>query len=147
MDLSNILSITGKGGLFKLISKTPNSFIVESLEDKHRFPAFSQDGVATLDNIAIFTEEGETPLQSVLQAIFKKENGAKLAMPKDGNAMKAYFAEVLPEYDRERVYVSNIKKVLAWYNILVENNLIDLEEEKTENAESAEPSEQPAKEE
>lgn len=128
MDLSNILSITGKGGLFKLISRTPNSFIVESLEDAHRFPAFSHDGVATLDNIAIYTEEAEVSLQSVFQAIFKKENGAKIEIPKDNNAMKAYFAEVLPEYDRERVYVSNIKKVLAWYNILVDHKLIDLEE-------------------
>lgn len=132
MDLSNILSITGKGGLFKLVSRTPNSFIVESLEDGHRFPAFSHDGVATLDNIAIFTEEGEVSLQSVFQSIFKLENGAKKEMPKDNNAMKAYFAEVLPEYDRDRVYVSNIKKVIAWYNILVNNNLVDLEEEKTE---------------
>lgn len=132
MDLSNILSITGKGGLFKLVSRTPNSFIVESLEDGHRFPAFSHDGVATLDNIAIFTEDGEVSLQSVFQSIFKLENGAKKEMPKDNNAMKAYFAEVLPEYDRDRVYVSNIKKVIAWYNILVNNNLVDLEEEKTE---------------
>lgn len=132
MDLSNILSITGKGGLFKLVSRTPNSFIVESLEDGHRFPAFSHDGVATLDNIAIFTEDGEVSLQSVFQSIFKLENGAKKEMPKDNNAMKTYFAEVLPEYDRDRVYVSNIKKVIAWYNILVNNNLVDLEEEKTE---------------
>ena len=111
MDLSNILSITGKGGLFKLISRAPNCFVVESLEDGHRFPAFSQDGVATLDNIAIFTE-----------------NGDALTIPKDNNALKAYFAEVLPNYDRDRVYVSNIKKVFAWYNILVKHNLVDLEE-------------------
>ncbi len=132
MDLSNILSITGKGGLFKLISRAPNCFIVESLEDGHRFPAFSQDGVATLDNIAIFTEEDEVTLQSVFQSIFKKENGAALSIPKDHNALKAYFADVLPNYDRERVYVSNIKKVLAWYNLLVEHKLVDLEEEKAE---------------
>lgn len=135
MDLSNILSITGKGGLFKLISRAPNCFIVESLEDHHRFPAFSHDGVATLDNIAIFTEEAETSLQNVFQAIFKKENGAKVEISKDNNVLKAYFAEVLPEYDRERVYVSNIKKVLSWYNILVDHNLVDLEEEKSEVAE------------
>lgn len=130
MDLSNILSITGKGGLFKLISRATNSFIVESLEDGHRFPAFSHDGVATLDNIAIFTEEGDVTLQSVFQAIFKKENGAKKDMPKDNNSIKAYFAEVLPEYDRDRVYVSNMKKVIAWYNILIDHSLIDLEDEK-----------------
>lgn len=85
-----------------------------------------------MDNIAIFTEEDEVTLQSVFQSIFKKENGAAIEVPKDGNALKAYFAEVLPNYDRERVYVSNIKKVLAWYNILVEHKLVDLEEEKGE---------------
>lgn len=132
MDLSNILSITGKGGLFKLVSRTPNSFIVEALEDGHRFPAFSHDGVATLDNIAIFTEDGEVSLQSVFQSIFKKENGAAMQMPKDNNAIKAYFAEILPDYDRERVYVSNMKKVYTWYNLLVAHNLVDLEEEKQE---------------
>ena len=83
-----------------------------------------------MDNIAIFTEEDEVTLQSVFQSIFKKENGAAIEVPKDNNALKAYFAEVLPNYDRERVYVSNIKKVLAWYNILVGHSLIDLEEEK-----------------
>lgn len=135
MDLSNILSITGKGSLYKLISRAPNSFIVEGLEDGHRFPAFSHDGVATLDNIAIFTEDEEVSLQSVFQSIFKKENGQKIAVPKDNNALKAYFAEVLPNYDRDRVYVSNIKKVLAWYNILTEHQLIDLEEEKSQEEE------------
>lgn len=129
MDLSNILSITGKGGLFKLVSRTPNSFIVESLEDGHRFPAFSHDGVATLDNIAIFTESDEVSLQSVFQSIYSKENGAPKEMPKDNNAIKTYFAEVLPEYDRERVYVSNMKKVIVWYNLLVKHNLVDLTNE------------------
>ena len=131
MDLSNILSITGKGGLFKLISRTQNNFIVESLEDQHRFPAFSHDGVATLDNIAIFTEDGEVSLQSVFQSIYKKYDGKKVEMPKDNNGFKTFFEGVLPEYDRERVYVSNIKKVVSWYNILVDHQLVDLEEEKT----------------
>lgn len=141
MDLSNILSITGKSGLFKLVTKTSNSFIVESLQDAHRFPAFSQDGVATLDNIAIFTDSDEVALTDILKSIFKKENGACISIPKDANALKAYFATILPNYDRERVYVSNIKKVLAWYNILVEHNLIDLEG--TEDA-AATPEEVPA---
>lgn len=124
MDLSNILSITGKGGLFKLVSRTPNSFIVESLEDGHRFPAFSHDGVATLDNIAIFTNEGECPLQDVFLSIFKTRNGLSIEIPKDNNALKSLFSDVLPDYDRDRVYVSNIKKVFVWYNILVAHNLI-----------------------
>ena len=71
-------------------------------------------------------------MQSVLQAIFKKENGQPISIPKDNNMLKSYFGEVLPNYDRDRVYVSNIKKVLAWYNILVQHNLIDLEEQQQE---------------
>ncbi len=136
MDLSNILSITGKGGLFKLVSRTPNSFIVESLEDGHRFPAFSHDGVATLDNIAIFTNEGERPLQDVFLSIFRTKNGLAVDIPKDNNALKSLFSEVLPDYDRDRVYVSNIKKVFAWYNILVAHNLIDTVTETPEKEEA-----------
>lgn len=142
MDLSKVLSITGKGGLFLLVSKGNNCFIVESLADGKRFPAFSHDGVANLENISIFTEDEDVTLQSVLQAIYKKENGGLCNVKmNDNNALKAYFAEVLPNYDKERVYVSNIKKVLAWYNILVEHKLVDLEEApkqeeaKPENAE------------
>ncbi len=135
MDLSKILSVTGKGGLFKLLSHNKTSFIVESLTDGKRFPVFPNDGVATLDNISIFTEDDDVSLQSVLLSIYKKENGAQSTVNvSDNNALKAYFAEVLPNYDRERVYVSNMKKVILWYNQLVEKQLIDdKEEEKTEN--------------
>lgn len=135
MDLSKILSVTGKSGLFKLLSHNKSSFIVESLTDGKRFPVFPNDGVATLDNISIFTEDEDVSLQTVLLSIYKKENGAKAAVNmNDNNALKAYFAEILPDYDRERVYVSNMKKVVLWYNQLVEKQLIDTEEEnKTEN--------------
>lgn len=140
MDLSKILSITGKNGLFKFLSKTPNSFIVEGLDDGKRFPAFSSDGVAALENIAIYTDAEEVPLTTVFQNIYRKEDGKRIDIPKDNNAIKAYFAEILPEYDRDRVYVSNMKKVYHWYNILVDHNLVDLEEpvseedtEKTDN--------------
>jgi len=135
MDLSKILSVTGKSGLFKLLSHNKTSFIVESLTDGKRFPVFPNDGVATLDNISIFTEDDDVSLQSVLLSIYKKENGAQSTVNvNDNNALKAYFAEVLPNYDRERVYVSNMKKVVLWYNQLVEKQLIDdKEEEKTEN--------------
>ena len=89
-------------------------------------PVFPNDGVATLDNISIFTEDNDVPLKEVLLSIFKKENGAKSPVNvTDGNALKTYFAEVLPNYDRERVYVSNMKKVVLWYNQLIEKGLID----------------------
>ena len=136
MDLSKVLSVTGKSGLFKLLSHNKNSFIVESLTDGKRMPVFPNDGVATLDNISIFTEDEDVPLQEVLLSIFKKENGAQSPVNvSDSNARKAYFAEVLPNYDRERVYVSNMKKVILWYNQLIEKGLIDdkKEEEKAEN--------------
>ena len=126
MDLSKILSVTGKSGLFKLLSHNKSSFIVESLTDGKRLPVFPNDGVATLDNISIFTEDNDVPLKEVLLSIFKKENGAKSPVNvTDGNALKTYFAEVLPNYDRERVYVSNMKKVVLWYNQLIEKGLID----------------------
>ncbi len=136
MDLSKIMSISGKNGLYKLITQGKNNFIVESLEDGKRVPAFSHDGIATLDNISIFTEDEDILLTKVFQMIFQKENGAEItSIVNDNTKLKKYFEEVLPNYDKERVYVSNIKKVIVWYNILVKHNLIDLEEEKTENQE------------
>ena len=140
MDLSKILSVTGKAGLFKLLSHNKTSFIVESLTDGKRFPVFPNDGVATLDNISIFTEDGDVPLQDVLVAMYKKENGAQCAVNvNDSKALKAYMEEVLPNYDRERVYVSNMKKIVLWYNQLVEKQLID---DKVEEGEA--PAETPA---
>lgn len=134
MDLSKILSITGKSGLFKLISQGKNNFIVESLVDGKRCPAFSHDGVANLDNISIFTVEEDVSLHSVFQSIYKKENGGKVTISMNDNAkLKSYFEEILPNYDKDRVYVSNIKKVYSWYNLLIDNNLIDLEDKKEES--------------
>ncbi len=133
MDLSKIMSISGKNGLFKLISQGKNNFIVESLEDGKRVPAFSHDGIAALDNISIFTEDEDVSLTSVFEAIYKKENGNEVPPSiSDNTSLKKYFQEVLPTYDKERVYVSNIKKVLSWYNILIKHNLIDIEEPQAE---------------
>ena len=135
MDLSKVLSITGKGGLFLLVSKGNNCFIVESLADGKRFPAFSHDGVANLENISIFTEDEDVTLQSVLQSIFKKENGGLCNVKmNDNNALKAYFAEVLPNYDTDRVRVSDMRKVLSWYNILTANGITEFESKEEENA-------------
>lgn len=137
MDLSKILSISGKNGLFKLVNQGKNNVIVESLEDGKRTPAFSHDGIATLDNISIFTYDDDVTLESVFQSIYRKENGgATPDFGNDGAKMKTYFEEILPNYDKERVYVSNIKKVYAWYNLLIKHNLIDLEEKETENTEA-----------
>ncbi|MDL2309017.1 DUF5606 domain-containing protein [Bacteroidales bacterium OttesenSCG-928-B11] len=130
MDLSNILAINGKPGLFKLISKGKTNFIVESILDGKKMPAFSHDGVSSLDNIAIFTEEEDIALEKVFEAIYKYENGKQIAeFNNDSASMKKYFETILPNYDKERVYVSNIKKILAWYNLLAKNDLLDFTEE------------------
>ena len=136
-DLSEILSINGKQGLFKLISKGKNNFIVESLIDRKRIPAFSHEGISSLDNIAIFTYEDDIPLVDVFKAIYTKEAGGKAPeISKDTEQLKKYFEEVLPNYDKERVYPHNIKKALMWYNLLHNENLLDFtEEEPTENTE------------
>ncbi|MDR2978832.1 MAG: DUF5606 domain-containing protein [Bacteroidales bacterium] len=136
MDLSNILSINGKPGLFKLVSKGKTNFIVESILDGKKMPAFSHDGVSSLDNIAIFTYEDDVALEKVFKTIHNLENGEKTEdFKNDSTKMKKYFETVLPNYDKERVYSSNIKKVIAWYNLLVENNLFSFSEEKTEELE------------
>ena len=108
--------------------------IVESLIDKKRMPAFARERMSSLAEISMFTEDADVSLKEVLVAIYKKENGGKAIDPKsDNEALKSYFAEVLPNYDRERVHVSDIKKLVSWYNLLLENNLVDdKEEEETE---------------
>jgi hypothetical protein len=129
MDLSKILSISGKNGLFKMISQGKNNFIVESLEDQKRFSAFQNDGVSTLENISIYTHDEAMPLGELFQAIYIKENKQPLDYKEwKESQMREYFKEILPHYDEERVFISNIKKVYQWYNILLKNDLITIDE-------------------
>lgn len=138
MDLKGILSISGYGGLFKLIKQTKSGFVVESLVDKKRMQAFATSKISTLDDIAIFTEDGEEHLRDVFRKIFEKEDGKQTISHKaSANELKTFFEELLPDYDKERVYVSDIKKVVNWYNLLVEQDMIDLEEDKTEENEDS----------
>lgn len=130
MDLSKVLSIAGKPGLHKMVSQSKSGLIVESLLDGKRIPAFSHERISSLEEISIFTETDDVPLKEVLQNIFKKENGKKTISHKSSaNELKALMTEILPDYDQERVYVSDIKKLVNWYNLLVEQELIDLVEE------------------
>jgi len=123
MTLEEIISVTGKPGLFKIISQSKSSIIVESLTDKKRFPINAMHNVSVLDNIAIYTFEEEVPLKLVFKEISEKEEGKECISHKESaNKLVAYFQEVLPDYDDERVYTSNIKKVLQWYNLLVKSN-------------------------
>jgi hypothetical protein len=135
--LKEILSVTGKPGLFKLVSQGKNMLIVESLIDGKRFPAYTKDKVVSLGDIAIFTETEEVPLGQVLESLKAKENGAVCSIdPKsDNDKLRKYMLEVLPDYDRDRVYPSDIRKLLTWYNILINAQITDfVTEEKQEEA-------------
>ena len=135
--LKEILSMTGRPGLFKLVSQGKNMLIVESLIDGKRIPAYTKDKVVSLGDIAIFTETAEVPLGKVLEALKVKENGGVCSIdPKaDNDKLRNYLGEILPDYDRDRVYPSDIRKLLSWYNILINAQITDfLEEEKEEVA-------------
>ncbi|HKM94713.1 MAG TPA: DUF5606 domain-containing protein [Prolixibacteraceae bacterium] len=134
--LKDILSISGQSGLFKVISKGSKNLIVESLLTGKRLPAHSTNKVISLDDIAIYTSNGEVPLKNVLKKIAEKEDSKPCIDPKLPNdALKKYFLEVLPDYDQDRVYVSDIKKVLLWYTILQEKEMLVFEEESEEKSE------------
>lgn len=137
--LKGILSISGQSGLFKLVAESKNNIIVESLETSKRIPVHSTSKVSALEDIAIYTENGDVPLKTVFKAIFEKENGGLALSPKaTGNELKSYFEKVVPEFDKDRVYVSDIKKVLQWYNSLQVKELLDFTEQKENDQESNE---------
>ncbi len=142
-----ILAIAGKPGLYKLVSRGNNNLIVEALDTTHRRqPAFGSDRITSLNDIAMFTETDDVPLTEVLENLKNLEKGKKASIDikkAAGDELREYFGKVLPAFDRERVHVSDIKKLLQWYNILIENGITDFkEEEKVEEApkeEKAEP--------
>jgi len=140
--LKGILAISGHSGLFKMVAESKNNIIVESLETKKRMPVYSTAKVSALEDIAIYTYEAEIPLRDVLKAIAEKEDsGQAISHKSAGDELKTYFEEVLPEYDQDRVYVSDIKKVIMWYNTLQENEMLDFTEAEDE-AESEEKGEE-----
>ena len=141
--LKGILSISGQSGLFKLVAESKNNIIVESIETKKRLPVYSTAKVSALEDIAIYTLEGDTPLKDIFKAISEKEDGGTaLSHKASGNELKNYFEKVVPDYDKDRVYVSDIKKVLLWYNTLHENEMLDLTEQEEDAAASDEASEE-----
>lgn len=127
--LSEILSVTGRPGLYKLISTNKNMNIVESLADGKRVPVYAQEKVVALSDVSIYTQTGDTPLREVLKKMKEKEEGkpASINSKASGKELFGYLAEVLPDYSRDSVYAGDIKKLISWYNILTEHN-IDLEE-------------------
>lgn len=128
MSLDNILAISEKPGLFKLITQTRNGFIAESLMDGKRLSVNLRGNVSLLSEIAIYTLTEEVPLKEVFLKIMEKEGeNATSISHKDGkDSLEEYFFSILPNYDEDRVYPSDIKKVIRWYNILHENNMLDL---------------------
>lgn len=147
MKLKDYLSISGEHGLFKFIAQGRNAIIVEHLETGKRSSAHGSAKVSSLEDISIFTETEDLPLSKVFDKIFEKENGGVAPDAKsDNNVLKDYFSTVLPEYDKERVYPSDIRKVILWYNTLHNLNLLakDDPEEVKESKEEGEIVEKPA---
>ena len=130
--LETILAISGKPGLFKLVSRGNNNLIVETLDtQRKRFPAFAADKIISLADIAMYTDEKEVPLREVLNNIKAKESGKATSIDyrkASKDELYAFLGEVLPNFDGDRIYPSDIKKLIQWYNILVENGLTDFDE-------------------
>ena len=131
--LKGILAIAGQPGLYKVISEGKNNVVIESLVTGKKSTAYADAKMSTLEDIAIYTLQEDMPLKKVLRKIFDKENGGQaISVKSSPEELKKYFAEILPEYDKERVYGSDVKKVISWYNLLNEKGLLVFEDETTE---------------
>ncbi|GAB7256918.1 DUF5606 domain-containing protein [uncultured Polaribacter sp.] len=138
MEFNKIIAVTGKAGLYQVVSQSKNAIIVASLTDNKRIAINATQNVSLLENIAIYTYEEDIPLLQVFKAMFEKTEGKEAISHKEsGKKLEAFFAEVLPDYDAERVYTSNIKKVIQWFNILVKAGMdfSKIEEASEESAE------------
>ncbi|MFO8053751.1 MAG: DUF5606 domain-containing protein [Bacteroidales bacterium] len=135
-DLTDVLAVTGKSGLFKLVAQAKSSIIVESLQDGKRFPVYATDAVSSLEEISIFTETEDMPLKEVFKRIYEKNGGEKAPSHKAPPAdLKALMQKAVPEYDEDRVYISDIKKIVKWYNYLHEAGMMGFIEEMNKEAE------------
>ncbi|RNC89530.1 MAG: hypothetical protein ED555_08625 [Allomuricauda sp.] len=140
MALEKILSIGGKPGLYRLLTQTRSGFVGESLLDGRRISVGLRNNVSLLSEIAIYTLEEEVPLREVFQKIKEKEEGGKTSIGHKEEKIKLeeYFFDVLPNYDEDRVYASDIKKIIQWYNILHDKGITDFSESDDEDASSSE---------
>ena len=139
MDLTKIMAISGKPGLFKMLSQTKSGFVVESLTDGKRFPVFAHERVSSLEEISIFTTvEDDLPLKDVFKKFNEKLEGKPGPDPKASEGeVKKLFEETIPDYDADKVYISDMKKAIAWYNLLLEKGMLDFTEEEEEMQEEA----------
>lgn len=130
MKLSEIIAVQGMSGLYKTVAQAKNSVIVEALSDKKRMPVYASQRVNSLEAISVFCVDKDIPLADVFKKIAEKEKKGPALDHKSSEAdMIKYFGEVLPDFDKERVHTSDIRKMLMWYNILQANNMLDFEEE------------------
>lgn len=137
--IKRILSISGRPGLFKLVSQGKNMLIVESLQNGKRTPAYAHDKVVSLGDISIYTEDEDVPLADVLEAIKEKNDGKPVDVKKmDDASVRAMFAEVLPTFDEERVYTNDIRKVYAWYNQLIAAGVTEFKDKEIAEDQAAE---------
>ncbi len=129
MSLEKIISISGKPGLYKIINQTRGGFLAESLLDNKKISVSGRHNVSLLSEIAIYTLTEEVPLREVFTKIYNKENGKETISHKSSkDELEEFFFNVLPDYDEDRVYASDIKKVVQWYNLLVKNRMTDFSE-------------------
>ena len=139
MNLTGIIAISGRPGLYKVIAQGKNNIIVESLIDNKRFPAYATDKISALDDISIYTYDEDAPLKDLLSAIYKKEDGKMCPSHKESlTVLQNYLLELLPNYDQERVYSSDVKKMFQWYNLLHKSGNLKMEEEAAEATEIVE---------
>lgn len=140
--LETILAISGKPGLYRLVNRGNRSLIVETLDaQKKRMPAFGTDKIISLADIAMYTDEEEVPLRQVLKNIYDMEGGKTTSLDyrkASNQELTDFMAKALPNYDRDHVYTSDMKKLIQWYNILIENGITDFEEKQPEETEAAE---------
>ncbi|MEW7280755.1 DUF5606 domain-containing protein [Aquimarina sp. 2201CG1-2-11] len=135
MSLDKILAISGKPGLYELKTQTRSGFLAESLIDGKRLSVSIRHNVSILSEIAIYTFAEEVPLREIFQKIYDKEEGGQAINHKESkNKLESYFSEILPDYDEDRVYASDMKKVIQWYNILQSKGMTDFSEPETDKA-------------
>ena len=129
--METILSIAGKPGLYKLVSRGKMNLIVETLDETHRrVPAFAADRVTSLSDIAMYTDADDVPLWQILKSVGEKEQSKECSVnykKASSKQLREYFAEILPSYDRDRVHDSDIKKLIQWYNLLINAGITDFE--------------------
>ncbi|MFM7565450.1 MAG: DUF5606 domain-containing protein [Flavobacteriales bacterium] len=135
MSLKGIISIAGKPGLYKIITQGKSAVIVESLLDKKRSPAYAADKMSAIEDISIFTHEGEVNLTEVFATLYNTSEGKSTINHKvDEKELRSHFEAILPTYDIDRVYLSDIRKVFQWYNLLIKEGLLSVEKEETTEA-------------